>query len=105
MKPANEAGAARFAEGRIQFLPYWPIGPGYAITVHRAQGSTLSAVIVEEDCFWNIAPARLPYVALSRVSDEANVSLAGFLPSSARVRPDPAYPGIFNRIQAWSTKG
>jgi len=94
--------AAKFATGRIQFLPHWPILPGYAITVHKAQGSTLSGVVIEEDVFWGIAPARLPYVALSRVADEANVSLAGFLPSSARVRPDPAYPAIFNRIQAWS---
>ena len=96
--------AAKFATGRIQFLPHWPILPGYAITVHKAQGMGLPAVIVEEDVFWSFAPARLPYVALSRVADEANVSLAGFLPSSARVRPDPAYPGIFNRIQAWSVK-
>ena len=94
--------AAKFATGRVQCLPYWPVLPGYAITVHKAQGSTLSGAIIEEDVFWSIAPARLPYVALSRVADEANVSLAGFLPSSARVRPDPAYPGIYNRIQAWS---
>lgn len=97
--------AAKFATGRIQFLPHWPILPGYAITVHKAQGMGLPAVIVEEDVFWSIAPARLPYVALSRVSNEANVSLNGFPPSSARVRPDPAYPAIFNRILAWSTKG
>ena len=101
----GETTAARFGEGRIQFLPYFPILPGYAITVHRAQGMTLPGVIVEEDCFWPIAPVRIPYVALSRVADESNVSLAGFLPSSARVRPDPAYPGIFNRIQAWSKGG
>ena len=101
----REITAARFGEGRIQFLPYFPILPGYAITVHKAQGMGLSGVIVEEDVFWSFAPARLPYVALSRVADESNVSLAGFRPSSARVRPDPAYPGIFNRIQAWSTKG
>lgn len=101
-KPGNDALAAKFNNKRIQFVPYWPILPGYAITVHRAQGMTLPGVIVEEDCFWQIAPARLPYVALSRVSDEADVSLAGFLPSSARVRPDPAYPGIFNRIRGWS---
>ena len=94
--------AAKFATGRIQFLPHWPILPGYAITVHKAQGMGLPSVIVEEDVFWGIAPARLPYVALSRVSNEGDVSLNGFPPSGARVRPDPAYPAIFNRILAWS---
>ena len=94
--------AAKFATGRIQFLPHWPILPGYAITVHKAQGSTLSGVVIEEDVFWGIAPARLPYVALSRVSDGCDVSLNGFSASRARVRPDSAYPAIFNRIQAWS---
>jgi len=83
-------------------MPYWPVLPGYALTVHKAQGMTLSGVIVEEDVFWGIAPARLPYVALSRVSNGCDVSLNGFSASSARVRPDPAYPAIFNRIQAWS---
>jgi hypothetical protein len=102
MKRESEALAARFATGRIQFLPYYPILPGYAITVHRAQGMTLPGVIVEEDCFWNIAPPRLPYVALSRVADGTNVSLNGFGASSARVRPDPNYPGIIARITHWS---
>ena len=83
-------------------MPYFPILPGYAITVHKAQGMGLPSVIVEEDVFWGIAPARLPYVALSRVSNEEDVSLNGFPPSGARVRPDPAYPAIFNRILAWS---
>jgi hypothetical protein len=102
MRIDNAAGAARFGSGRIQFMPYWPVLPGYALTVHKAQGMTLSGVIVEEDVFWGIAPARLPYVALSRVSNGCDVSLNGFSASSARVRPDPAYPAIFNRIQAWS---
>lgn len=102
LKPYNAAWAARFAEGKIVFQPYFPILPGYAITVHKAQGSTLSGVVIEEDVFWGIAPARLPYVALSRVSNEEDVSLNGFSPSGARVRPDPAYPAIFNRILAWS---
>jgi len=101
-RPWGSFTAGKFSTGKIQFQPYWPILPGYAITVHKAQGSTLTGVIIEEDVFWSIAPARLPYVALSRVSDESNVSLAGFLSTSARVRPDPAYPGIFNRIKAWS---
>lgn len=100
--PNNSSAAALYSKGYVQFQPYWPILPGYAITVHRAQGMTLPGVIVEEDCFWSIAPARLPYVALSRVADEATVSLNGFLPSSARVRPDPNYPAILNRITGWS---
>lgn len=102
LKPGNAHAAGKFGEGRIVFQPYFPILPGYALTVHKAQGMTLPGVIVEQDVFWSIAPARLPYVALSRVADEANVSLAGLLPSSARVRPDSAYPGIFNRIKGWS---
>ena len=102
LKPFNAAWAARFAEGKIVFQPYFPVLPGYALTVHKAQGLGLSGVIIEPDTFWGIAPARLPYVALSRVSNECDVSLNGFLPSEARVRPDPAYPAIFNRIQAWS---
>ena len=101
-RPNGSALAEKFGNGRIQCIPYFPILPGYALTVHKAQGMTLSGVIVEEDVFFSIAPARLPYVALSRVSDESNVSLAGFLPSNARVRPDPAYPAIFNRIKSWS---
>ena len=101
LKPSNTHAAGKFGEGRIVFQPFFPILPGYAITVHKAQGSTLSGVIIEEDVFWSIAPARLPYVALSRVADEATVSLNGFLPSSARVRPDPNYPAILNRIMGW----
>lgn len=38
-------------------LAHWPILPGYAITVHKAQGMGLPSVIVEEDVFWGI---RLP---------------------------------------------
>lgn len=101
-RPWSDVMAAKFAAGRVVFQPYFPILPGYALTVHKAQGMGLSGVIIEPDIFWNIAPARLPYVALSRVSNECDVSLNGFLPSEARVRPDPAYPAIFNRIQAWS---
>jgi hypothetical protein len=59
-------------------MPYWSVLPGYALTVHKAQGMTLSGVIVEEDVFWSIAPTRLPYVALSRVSNGCDVSLNGF---------------------------
>lgn len=99
---ANGEGlAAKFGAGRIQFLPYFPILPGYAITVHKAQGSSLSGAVIEDDVFWNIAPARLPYVALSRVSDEAQISMAMGV-SAARVRPDPAYGPIYSRIKAWS---
>lgn len=102
IQPDHAHIAGKFGEGRIVFQPHFPVLPGYALTVHKAQGSTLSGVVIEEDVFWSIAPARLPYVALSRVSGEEDVSLAGFSPSSARVRPDTAYPGIYNRIQAWS---
>lgn len=104
LMPHNEHAAGKFGEGRIVFQPYWPILPGYALTVHKAQGSTLSGIVIEEDVFWNISPARLPYVAFSRVSSESDVSLAGFLPNSARVRPDSAYPTVFSRIKGWSVK-
>ena len=51
LKPDNAHTAGKFGEGRIVFQPYFPILPGYVITVHRAQGMTLPGVIVEEDCF------------------------------------------------------
>lgn len=104
LRPDCSHTAGKFGEGRITFQPYFPVLPGYALTVHKAQGMTLPGVIVEEDVFWQIAPSRLPYVALSRVADESTVSLAGFSASSARVRPDHAYPGIFSRIESWSVK-
>lgn len=93
--------AAKFGAGRIQFQPYFPILPGYAITVHKAQGSSLSGAVIEDDVFWSCAPARLPYVALSRVADESQIFMAMGV-SAARVRPDPAYGPIFSRIKAWS---
>lgn len=97
----GEETAARFAGGAVQFLPYWPILPGYAITVHKAQGATLESAIIEDDVFWNIAPARLPYVALSRVADESNLRLSGLSAFAARVRPDHAYGPILSRITKW----
>lgn len=102
IKPENAAMAARFAEGQITFEPYWPVIPGYAITVHKAQGMTLPNALVEDDVFWSQAPARLPYVALSRVPDESNVALCGFGVHSAQVRSDPSYPPLWSRILKWS---
>jgi len=102
MRSDNSTLAAKFATGRIVFQPYWPVLPGYALTVHKAQGMTLPGVIVEEDVFWSIAPARLPYVALSRVADGENVSLYGFGACQARVRPDSNYPGMLARITNWA---
>lgn len=97
----DSARAAKLGDGKIQFLPYWPILPGYAITVHKAQGATLTEAIIEEDVFWSTVPARLPYVALSRVVAEARVSLGGLSPFSAKIRPDNNYPAIFSRINKW----
>lgn len=101
MRPSGGAMAAKFGDGRVTFLPYWPILPGYAITVHKAQGASLESAVIEDDVFWGNAPARLPYVALSRVADEANVMM-GVSSWAAKVRPDPAYPPIFSRIINWS---
>ena len=100
-KPANARIAAAFGSGRIVLQPYFPILPGYALTVHKAQGMGLPSVAVEEDVFWDNAPARLPYVALSRVSDGSRVSLSGFGAVSAYVRPDPLYAGVMARIMGW----
>lgn len=100
-KADNSCTASALGAGRVQFLPYWPILPGYAVTVHKAQGMGLSSAVIEEDVFWSIAPARLPYVALSRVSDEADIRMA-VPPSLARVRPDVSYPPVWSRIQNWS---
>lgn len=102
IKPNGAGTAEKLARGAIRFLPYFPILPGYALTVHKAQGMTLSGVVVEDDVFWSFAPARLPYVALSRVSDESAVALNGFSPNQVRVKPDPAYPSIISRIEAWA---
>ena len=96
----NDSTAARLGDGRTKFLPYWPILPGYAITVHKAQGASLASVVLDADVFWGIAPARLPYVALSRVSDESQIAL-DFRNDLAKVRPDPAYPAMFSRILKW----
>lgn len=46
----------------------------------------------------------VPYVALSRVADEARVSLGGLSPFAAKVRPDNNYPAMFSRITKWSSK-
>lgn len=101
-KPANVYRAAAFGSGRIVMQPYFPILPGYALTVHKAQGMTLPGVVLEADVFFNNAPPRLPYVALSRVSDGSRVSLAGIDAYSAYVRPDWDYAGVMARIKAWS---
>ena len=101
LKPDHERLAAKFGDGRITFLPYCPIVPGYAITVHKAQGMTLPEAVIEEDVFWSIAPARLPYVALSRVPDESNIAAAMSSAFGMRVRHDPAYPPIISRIRNW----
>jgi len=98
----DQSQAAKFGDGRTTFQPYWPILPGYAITVHKAQGMGLSSAIIEPDIFWRIAPARLPYVALSRVSDEADISLSDRSITGMPVRPDPAYPPIINRLKTWA---
>lgn len=101
LDPDNAAMAEKYARGHIQFNPYFPILPGYALTVHKAQGCTLDGVVIEEDVFWNFAPARLPYVALSRVSNMDKVILTGTTASNARIRPDKAYPGILARLSKW----
>lgn len=49
-----------------------PLEPAYALTVHRAQGLTLDAVIIEPYCF---APGQL-YVAMSRCKDPDNIYLS-----------------------------
>jgi len=98
----DQSQAAKFGDGRTTFQPYWPILPGYAITVHKAQGMGLSSAIIEPDIFWRIAPARLPYVALSRVSDEADISLSDRSITGMPLRPDPAYPPIINRLKTWA---
>lgn len=98
----SDVQAALFGSGAVQFRPYWPILPAYAMTVHKAQGSSLAKVIIEEDVFWRIAPPRLSYVALSRVSDGSDVSLSkGLSPMSAKVFPDKLYSTIVNRIERW----
>lgn len=101
INPDYAAAAVKFANNHIRCIPYFPILAGYALTVHKAQGMTLEGVIVEEDVFWSFAPARLPYVALSRVSSSEEVVLGGFSPYRAVVRPDKAYPAIIKRIQGW----
>lgn len=93
--------AERLGDGRIVFQPYFPLLPGYALTVHKAQGMTLSGVVIEEDVFWNFAPARLPYVAMSRVADGGDVRLNGFPAQRVSVRPDNVYPAILGRLRGW----
>lgn len=93
--------AQKLATGAIRFQPYYPVLPGYALTVHKAQGCTLGAVVIEEDVFWNIAPERLPYVALSRVHGAENVALNEFTAGQVRIRPDHNYTGMFGRITSW----
>lgn len=97
--------ASALGSGKTVFEPYFPALPAYALTVHKAQGMTLPAVCIEDDVFWNIAPERLPYVALSRVSAAERVALDNARPENLYVRPDPAYSGIFARIRAWAEAG
>ncbi len=98
----NAQLAAQYAEGALTFQPFFPILPGYALTVHKAQGMTLDRVIIEEDVFWSIAPARLPYVALSRVRDAENVALNGFASHQVKVKPDAAFPVLMARLKGWA---
>jgi hypothetical protein len=102
LRSDSEYQAAKFGSGHTVFQPYFPILAGYAITVHKAQGCTLSDAVLEPDIFWSIAPARLPYVALSRVADGSAITLGGFTMDDTPVRPDDAYPAIYSRICKWS---
>lgn len=97
----NASTLAAIGSGRIVCDPVWPILPGYAMTVHKAQGMTLAGAIIELDVFWRIAPVRLPYVALSRVRAEENVRLYGIAAGAAWVRADPRYRAIEQRLNAW----
>ncbi len=98
----DDALAAAFSSGRVVCQPYVPLLPGYALTVHKAQGMTLPGVVIEEDVFWRMSPARLPYVALSRVADGGDAALAGFGAESVRIQPDGNYPGIMARLTKWA---
>ncbi|GHU51338.1 hypothetical protein FACS189459_6890 [Bacilli bacterium] len=59
--------------------------PAYAITIHKSQGMTLDAAIV--DCK-NIFACGQLYVALSRVRDVENLKIINFDPKKIMVSND-----------------
>ncbi|XP_028404093.1 ATP-dependent DNA helicase PIF1-like [Dendronephthya gigantea] len=62
--------------GRIQgSRTQFPLAPCYAITVHKAQSTTLERVVVH--CSQEFVPGQT-YVALSRVTREASLQVFGF---------------------------
>lgn len=70
-----------------------PLIAGWAITVHKSQGMTLSNVAVSLDkCF---APGQA-YVALSRVKCLRTI-MVQTLPSSDKLRPDDAVQGFMKK--------
>lgn len=64
---------------RIQF----PLTMAWALTIHKAQGKTLDAVII--DCGKGVFAHSQAYVALSRVKSHRNLHLVNFHPSAFKV--------------------
>ena len=62
-----------------------PVKPGYASTIHKAQGLTLNATIINLD-IWKPTHG-LMYVALSRVRKFTDVYIDGFNPNAVYCHP------------------
>ncbi len=67
----------------------FPLSVGFARTVHKVQGDTLSCVVVVD--FTNMARLGQAYVALSRVTDIANLYI---LPAGLQLTPQHFNPHV-----------
>lgn len=73
------------AEGEpIATATNFPLNLAYALTIHKAQGTTLDNIVTELRGLWEPGQA---YVALSRLRNGAGLSLAGWDAGSIRVDP------------------
>lgn len=96
----NDSIAAGLGDGWLKCSPCYAVAPGYATTVHKAQGQTLDSIFVTPDVFWRIAPEAMPYVALSRVRNFQDATLDA-LCLTERIRPNPILDFTMKRLESW----
>lgn len=77
-------GKKRIVEHIVGSIRQFPVKLAYALTIHKSQGQTYDAVLVDPDVF----DAGQLYVALSRARNIENLATVGpILPAKLRVNP------------------
>lgn len=71
----------------------FPVNLAYALTIHKAQGTTLDTVVSDLRELWESGQA---YVALSRLRSSAGLTLTGWDQNSIRV--DPEVKQFYSRL-------